>query len=111
MHPFFPRCRMTVVDVLGAGVQGGRRERFKGTEFGDEKNFLVEKKKIDVVVSRTQVDKVVRLICTAAYTGEVGDGKIFVQPVADIIRVRTGETGHWAEKMAGGMEDMSINTK
>lgn len=98
---------MTVSDVSGAGVQGGKRERFKGTEFGSEQNFLVEKSRLDIVVARAQVDAVVRVIAGAAYTGEVGDGKIFVHPVAEVVRVRTAETGAVAEKMAGGMADMT----
>ena len=98
---------MTVSDVRGAGVQGGKRERFKGTEFGDENNFLVDKTRLDIVVAREQVDTVVRLICASAYTGEVGDGKIFVHPVAEVVRVRTAETGAVAERMEGGMQDMT----
>jgi nitrogen regulatory protein PII len=98
---------MTASDVRGAGIQGGRRERFRGTEFGNEANFLVDKTRLDVVVSRAQVDIVVRLIAASCYTGEVGDGKIFVHPVADVVRVRTAETGAVAERMQGGMEDMS----
>lgn len=97
---------MTVSDVLGAGVQGGSRERFRGTEFGGVGNLLVDKSRIDIVVARAQVDAVVRLICTSCYTGEVGDGKIFVHPVAEVVRVRTGETGAVAERMAGGMSDL-----
>ena len=85
----------------------GKRERFKGTEFGDERNFLVEKTRMDIVIARAQVDIVVRTISSAAYTGEVGDGKIFVHPVAEVIRVRTAETGAVAERMAGGREDMT----
>lgn len=85
----------------------GKRERFKGTEFGGEQNFLVDKTRMDIVVDRSQVDIVVRTITTAAYTGEVGDGKIFVHPVAEVIRVRTGETGAVAERMAGGRSDMT----
>jgi nitrogen regulatory protein PII len=97
---------MTVSDVRGAGVQGGKRERFKGTEFGGEDNFLVDKTRLDIVVARGQVDVVVRTIAGAAFTGEVGDGKMFVHPVAEVIRVRTGETGSRAERMEGGMQDM-----
>lgn len=82
----------------------GSRERYGGTEFGSRD--LVDKMKLDVVIVRHQVDIVVRAIASAAHTGEVGDGKIFVHPVADVIRVRTGETGGAAEKMQGGMEDM-----
>jgi nitrogen regulatory protein PII len=97
---------MTVSEVRGAGVQGGIRERFKGTEFGGESNFLVDKARLDIVVARGQVDPVVRIIAAASYTGEVGDGKLFVHPVAEVIRVRTAETGAVAERMEGGMQDM-----
>lgn len=94
---------LTVTDVRGAGVQGAFRERWKGTEFGQHQ--LVEKARIEIVTNRSQVDVVVNTIVTAAYTGEFGDGKIFVQPVADVIRVRTAERGAVAEKMLGGRED------
>lgn len=97
---------MTVSDVRGIGVQGGlATERDGGTEYsaGD----LVEKVRVQIVLSRSQVDTVVRIICTSCYTGEVGDGKIFVYPVADVVRIRTGETGAVAEKMSGGMEDLT----
>lgn len=97
---------MTNTPVKGVGVQGGVRERYAGTEFG--LTNLVDKEKIDIVVARNQVDVVVRLVAAAAYTGEIGDGKIFVHPVADIVRIRTAETGILAEKMQGGMEDMAI---
>ncbi|GAB4813918.1 hypothetical protein N2152v2_000964 [Parachlorella kessleri] len=99
---------MTVTDVRGAGVQGGMRERYAGTEFGSAENFLVAKTKLDIVVMRDQVDTVVRLVATAAHTGEIGDGKIFVHPVADVVRIRTAESGDNAERMAGGMEDMGV---
>lgn len=99
---------MTVSDVKGAGEQGGRKERYMGTEYGgDAKQFLVDKTRLDVVVARGQVDTVVRLISTSAHTGEIGDGKIFVHPVADVIRIRTAETGAAAERMEGGMQDMT----
>lgn len=99
---------MTVDDVRGAGVQGGRKERYAGREFGQgSEQFLVDKTRMDVVVARGQVDTVVRIIAAAAHTGEIGDGKIFVHPVADIVRIRTAETGAFAERMEGGMEDMT----
>jgi len=98
---------MTVAQVKGAGVQGGKRERFAGTEFGSETNFLVDKTRLDIVISRSQVDTVVRTIATAAFTGEVGDGKIFVHPVAEVVRVRTAETGAAGEYMSGGMTDLT----
>ncbi|KAK2076936.1 hypothetical protein QBZ16_005164 [Prototheca wickerhamii] len=93
---------MTISDVRGAGVQGGSRERYGGTEYGSAKNFLVEKTKLEVVVARTQVDTVVRKIASTTFTGEIGDGKIFVHPVADVIR-----TGVNAERMEGGMSDLA----
>lgn len=95
---------MTASQVRGVGVQGGARERYGGTEFSF--TDLVEKAKIDVVVSRSQVDLVVRVVSVAAFTGEIGDGKIFVHPVAEVIRVRTAETGAIAEHMEGGLSDI-----
>lgn len=95
---------MTTTNVKGVGMQGGNRERYGGTEFSF--TDLVDKSKIDIVISRSQVSAVTRIIAAAAYTGEIGDGKIFVHPVADVIRVRTAETGAVAERMEGGMEDM-----
>lgn len=94
---------MTQTNVLGAGVQGGTRERYKGTEHGLDN--LVEKSKLEIVCFRTQVDTVVQIVCGAARTGEIGDGKIFVSPILDIVRIRTGETGATAERMEGGMSD------
>lgn len=95
---------MTAQDVVGAGVQGGRKERYAGTVYGTDK--LVEKKMLTVVAFRDQVNAVVRLVVEAARTGEIGDGKIFVSPVADVVRVRTAETGASAERMEGGMSDL-----
>lgn len=95
---------MTTTPVKGVGMQGGNRERYAGTEFS--LTDLVDKSKIEVVVSRDQVNAVVRIVAAACYTGEIGDGKIFVHPVADVIRVRTAETGAVAERMEGGMEDL-----
>ncbi|GLC60415.1 hypothetical protein PLESTB_001609800 [Pleodorina starrii] len=100
---------LTNTPVKGVGVQGGSRERYAGTEFGPSN--LVDKEKLDIVVSRAQVDTVVRLVAASAFTGEIGDGKIFVHPVAEVIRIRTAETGLDAEKMEGGMEDMMRKKK
>eukprot|EP01026_Neomeris_dumetosa_P055150 TRINITY_DN4992_c0_g1_i3.p3 TRINITY_DN4992_c0_g1~~TRINITY_DN4992_c0_g1_i3.p3 ORF type:complete len:225 (-),score=25.15 TRINITY_DN4992_c0_g1_i3:202-795(-) len=96
---------LTVSPVKGIGSQLGGIERYRGTELG--MYTLVDKVKLEVVCSREQVNEVVRGISTSAYTGEHGDGKIFVCPVAEIVRIRTGETGRQAEKMAGGMEDLT----
>ena len=95
---------MTAQDVLGAGVQGGKKERYGGTTHGTES--LVEKKMLSVVVFRGQVNAVVRIVVEASRTGEIGDGKIFVSPVADVVRIRTAETGDKAERMEGGMSDL-----
>ncbi|KAG2494419.1 hypothetical protein HYH03_007471 [Edaphochlamys debaryana] len=100
---------LTNTPVKGVGVQGGARERYAGTEFG--LTNLVDKEKLDIVVSRAQVDTVVRLVAASAFTGEIGDGKIFVHPVAEVVRIRTAETGLEAEKMEGGMEDMMRKKK
>jgi nitrogen regulatory protein P-II 1 len=81
---------MTASEVRGFGRQRGHTELFRGSEYSV--NF-VPKIRIDVVVEESQVDDVVRCLCEHARTGEVGDGKIFVLPVEQTIRIRTGETG------------------
>ncbi|RXH90768.1 hypothetical protein DVH24_035532 [Malus domestica] len=96
---------VTVSDVRGFGAQGGSTERHGGSEFSED-NF-VAKIKMEIVVSKDQVEAVVDTIIEAAKTGEIGDGKIFVVPVSDVIRVRTGERGEKAEKMTGGLSDVS----
>jgi nitrogen regulatory protein PII len=101
---------MTVTDVKGLGAQGGSLvvERDAGNEciLGS----LVEKNKVEIVLCRDQVDFVVRLISTTCFTGSVGDGKIFVSPVSDVIRIRTGETGAVAERMQDGLADKGYNS-
>ncbi|KAL3648140.1 Beta-galactosidase [Castilleja foliolosa] len=96
---------VTVSDVRGFGAQGGSTERQAGSEFSED-NF-VSKVKMEIVVSKDQVEEVIEKIIQEARTGEIGDGKIFLTPVADIIRVRTGERGEKAERMTGGRSDMS----
>lgn len=94
---------VTVSDVRGFGAQGGSAERQAGSEFSED-NFVV-KVKMEIVVSKDQVEEVIKII-EEARTGEIGDGKIFLSPVADIIRIRTGERGEKAERMTGGRADM-----
>ncbi|GLU07216.1 hypothetical protein SLE2022_241810 [Rubroshorea leprosula] len=96
---------VTVSDVRGFGSQGGSTERHGGSEFSEDK-FLA-KVKIEIVVRKEQVEAVIDKIIEEARTGEIGDGKIFLVPVADVIRVRTGERGENAERMIGGRSDMS----
>jgi len=79
---------MTVTDVRGCGRQKGHVERYRGSEYTVD---LLSKVKIEVVVKDAQADEVIDTIATAARTGEIGDGKIFVRPVEKVIRVRTGD--------------------
>uniref|UniRef100_A0A2N9JC44 Nitrogen regulatory protein P-II n=1 Tax=Fagus sylvatica TaxID=28930 RepID=A0A2N9JC44_FAGSY len=95
---------VTVSDVRGFGAQGGSTERQGGSEFSED-NF-VAKVKMEIVVNKDQVEEVIRKIIKEARTGEIGDGKIFLVPVSDVIRVRTGERGEEAERMIGGLADM-----
>ncbi len=81
---------MTVSDVRGCGRHGGHRESYRGSEYTIE---LPHKVKIEMIVRDEDVDEVVETILTHARTGEPGDGKIFVMPMDDAIRIRTEETG------------------
>ncbi|KAL8527160.1 hypothetical protein ACS0TY_005148 [Phlomoides rotata] len=96
---------VTVSDVRGFGAQGGSAERQFGSEFLED--TFVAKVKMEIVVSKDQVEEVIQKIIEEARTGEIGDGKIFLIPVADVVRVRTGERGEKAERMTGGRADMS----
>ena len=81
---------MTISQVNGCGNQHGWKEYFRGSE------ILVNmqpKMQCEFVVKDEDVEKVVELICSTCRTGEVGDGKIFVIPVEEVIRIRTGERG------------------
>jgi nitrogen regulatory protein P-II 1 len=79
---------MTVSEVRGFGRQKGQTERYRGSEYTVE---FLQKLKIEIVVEDNQVDMVVKKIIEKAKTGEIGDGKIFVSPVEQIIRIRTGD--------------------
>ena len=81
---------MTVTEVRGHGRQGGHSETYRGTEY---KLDFVPKLKVEVVVDDVTADTVVEAIATAARAGKIGDGKVWVTPVEQIIRVRTGERG------------------
>src|SRR5215204_4798673 len=80
---------MTVSEVKGYGRQKGHTEIYRGAEYAV--NFL-PKVKIEVVVSADRADRVVEAIVAAGKTGQIGDGKIFVIPVGQAVRIRTGET-------------------
>ena len=81
---------ITVTEVKGFGRQKGHTELYRGSEY--QIDFL-PKIKIEVVVSDRLANKVVDTIVSAAKTGQVGDGKIFIYDVEDAVRVRTGESG------------------
>ena len=84
---------MTVTAVRGAGRQRGQTHRYRGAEYT---LALVDKVKLETVVPDSVYETVVETIQRAAFTGEIGDGKIFVLPVLDVMRVRTGEKGDGA---------------
>ncbi|PZD71301.1 Nitrogen regulatory protein P-II [Acaryochloris thomasi RCC1774] len=79
---------MTVSEVRGFGRQKGQTERYRGSEYTVE---FLQKLKIEIVVEDDQADVVVDKIVGAARTGEIGDGKIFISPVEQTVRIRTGE--------------------
>jgi nitrogen regulatory protein P-II 1 len=81
---------LTVTRVKGQGVQGGVRQMWRRHEYVVD---LLPKVRLVAVVSDEDVDAVISTIVSAARTGKMGDGKIFVSPVSEAIRVRTGETG------------------
>jgi nitrogen regulatory protein P-II 1 len=79
---------MTVSEVRGFGRQKGQTERYRGSEYTVE---FLQKLKVEIVVEDDQLDMVVEKVIASARTGEIGDGKIFISPVEQIIRIRTGE--------------------
>lgn len=81
---------MTISEVKGFGRQKGHTELYRGAEYVVD---FLPKVKIEIVVNEADVKKVVDVIQKAAKTGRIGDGKIFITPVEEIIRIRTGETG------------------
>ena len=81
---------MTVSDVKGFGRQKGHTESYRGTEYMVD---FLPKSKIEIIVANELVDQVVETIEKAAKTGKIGDGKIFLYPIEEVIRIRTGERG------------------
>jgi nitrogen regulatory protein PII len=84
---------MTVTEVRGYGRQKGQKESYRGAEYTVE---FVPKTKIEVAVADSLAEKVVETILRTAKTGSIGDGKIFVTTLGDVVRIRTGETGEHA---------------
>ena len=84
---------MTVSEVKGFGRQRGHTEVYRGAEYAVD---FLHKVKIEVVLPDDQIERTVEAIIEAARSGKIGDGKIFVLPVEEVIRIRTGETGETA---------------
>ncbi len=84
---------MTVTEVRGFGRQKGHTEIYRGAEYVVD---FLPKIKIEVVVADNQLREVVDAIRKAAHTGKIGDGKIFVFPIEEVVRIRTGEMGEQA---------------
>jgi nitrogen regulatory protein P-II 2 len=80
---------MTITEVKGYGRQKGHTEIYRGAEYAVN---LLPKLRIEVAVSAADADKIVATISAAAKTGQIGDGKIFVTPIEQALRIRTGET-------------------
>lgn len=84
---------LTVAEIKGFGRQKGHTELYRGAEYVVD---FLPKVKIEVVLADEIVDQAVEAIIKAAHTGKIGDGKIFVLPVEQVVRIRTGETGEAA---------------
>ena len=84
---------MTITQVMGCGNQHGWSEFYRGTEVLLN---MIPKVKFELVVPDADTDKLVDLICNVAATGEVGDGKVFISPVEEVVRIRTRERGEKA---------------
>ncbi len=81
---------MTVSEVKGYGRQKGHKEIYRGAEYVVD---FMPKLKIEIVVEDERVDELIETLCKSANTGKIGDGKIFVLPVEEVVRIRTGEKG------------------
>lgn len=81
---------MTISEAAGYARQKGHTEVYRGAEFTID---FVEKVRLEVLCTDEEVERVIRTICAAAHTGEIGDGKVWATDVEDVIRIRTGERG------------------
>jgi len=84
---------MTVIEVRGHGRQKGHTEVYRGREYTVD---LIPKTKLEIVLADDMVDKVVQVIVSVAQTGKIGDGKIFLSPINETIRIRNDERGEGA---------------
>ncbi|MBR2804252.1 MAG: P-II family nitrogen regulator [Eggerthellaceae bacterium] len=84
---------MTITQVMGCGNQHGWSEYYRGTEVLLN---MIPKVKFELIVADDDVDRLLNIICETACTGEVGDGKIFISPIEEVVRIRTREHGESA---------------
>ena len=84
---------ITVTEVKGFGRQKGHKEVYRGAEYVVD---FIPKVKVEIVTSDDQVEQIIETIISTVNTGKIGDGKIFVLPVEEVVRVRTGEKGNEA---------------
>ncbi|MEN9559842.1 MAG: nitrogen regulatory protein 1 [Pseudomonadota bacterium] len=84
---------LTVTEVKGFGRQRGHTELYRGAEYVVD---FLPKTKIELIITEAQVERAIEAIIKAAHTGKIGDGKIFVTSVEQVIRIRTGESGEAA---------------
>jgi nitrogen regulatory protein P-II 1 len=84
---------MTITEVRGHGRQKGHKETYRGAEY---KIDLLPKMKLELVVPSGRSEEVVKALSTAARTGQIGDGKIFIYDIAEVVRIRNGELGETA---------------
>ena len=84
---------LTVTEVKGFGRQKGHTELYRGAEYVVD---FLPKTKVEIVLASDQVESAVEAIIKAAHTGKIGDGKIFISPIEQVIRIRTGEMGEQA---------------
>jgi len=84
---------LTVTEVKGFGRQKGHTELYRGAEYVVD---FLPKVKLEVVIAENLLERAMEAIITAARTGKIGDGKIFVSPVEQVVRIRTGESGEAA---------------
>jgi nitrogen regulatory protein P-II 1 len=81
---------MTVIDVKGRGRQLGITESYRGNDYRID---LLPKTRLELIINDEDLDRVIETIVNTAKTGDIGDGKIFISPVEDVVRIRTGEKG------------------
>lgn len=81
---------LTISEVRGYGRQKGHKETYRGSEYHIE---FVPKIKVEIIIDDSKLEKVIEIILKVAKTGQVGDGKIFISDISDVIRIRTEESG------------------